>query len=63
MFCSKCGASVPAGATFCSNCGQPVAGYSVGQPNLRSQLRFRHLRQPIPTQLLHLLPYKPGSLQ
>jgi uncharacterized RDD family membrane protein YckC len=33
MFCSKCGASVPAGATFCSNCGQPVAGYSVGQAN------------------------------
>ena len=33
MFCSKCGASVPAGATFCSNCGQPLAGYSVGQAN------------------------------
>ena len=33
MFCSKCGVSVPAGATFCSNCGQPVAGYSVGQAN------------------------------
>jgi len=26
MFCSKCGASVPAGTTFCSNCGQPIPG-------------------------------------
>ena len=33
MFCSKCGASVPADATFCSNCGQPIAGCAVGQTN------------------------------
>src|SRR5271156_767131 len=32
MFCSKCGASVPEGAGFCAACGQPVPGYSIGQP-------------------------------
>ena len=33
MFCSKCGASVPEGAAFCAACGQPVPGFSIGQPN------------------------------
>jgi uncharacterized RDD family membrane protein YckC len=32
MFCSKCGASNVEGAGFCSACGQPIAGFSVGQP-------------------------------
>jgi uncharacterized RDD family membrane protein YckC len=31
MFCSKCGANVEAGKAFCGACGQPVAGFSVGQ--------------------------------
>jgi len=26
MFCSKCGTAVPEGASFCSACGQPMAG-------------------------------------
>ncbi len=26
MFCSKCGAAVPEGASFCSACGQPMGG-------------------------------------
>jgi uncharacterized RDD family membrane protein YckC len=30
MFCAKCGANVEAGRPFCSACGQPVTGYSVG---------------------------------
>jgi uncharacterized RDD family membrane protein YckC len=30
MFCSKCGANVAEGTAFCSSCGMPVAGYSVG---------------------------------
>jgi uncharacterized RDD family membrane protein YckC len=25
MFCTKCGAAVPAGAAFCTSCGQPTA--------------------------------------
>jgi uncharacterized RDD family membrane protein YckC len=29
MFCSKCGANVVDGATFCSACGQPVPGVGV----------------------------------
>jgi uncharacterized RDD family membrane protein YckC len=33
MFCSKCGASVAEGAAFCAACGQPVPGYSIGQPS------------------------------
>lgn len=32
MFCSKCGASVPEGAGFCSACGQPVLSSSVVPP-------------------------------
>jgi uncharacterized RDD family membrane protein YckC len=32
MFCSKCGANVAEGNPFCGACGQPVAGYAVGQP-------------------------------
>jgi len=31
MFCSKCGANVAEGVPFCSACGQPMAGFSVGQ--------------------------------
>lgn len=30
MFCSKCGANVPQGTAFCSACGQPMVGFSVG---------------------------------
>jgi uncharacterized RDD family membrane protein YckC len=26
LFCAKCGKELPAGATFCPNCGAPVAG-------------------------------------
>lgn len=32
MFCSKCGASNAEGAAYCSACGQPIAGFSVGPP-------------------------------
>lgn len=31
MFCSKCGANVVEGVAFCGACGQPMAGFSVGQ--------------------------------
>lgn len=31
MFCSKCGADLPAGATFCPSCGAPVGAASAGQ--------------------------------
>jgi uncharacterized RDD family membrane protein YckC len=31
MYCSKCGASVADGIAFCSACGQPMVGFSVGQ--------------------------------
>jgi uncharacterized RDD family membrane protein YckC len=31
MFCAKCGANVEQGRPFCSACGQPVTGYTVGQ--------------------------------
>ncbi|MFZ3216665.1 MAG: RDD family protein [Candidatus Acidiferrales bacterium] len=31
MYCSKCGANVAEGVGFCSACGQPVVGFSVGQ--------------------------------
>jgi uncharacterized RDD family membrane protein YckC len=30
MFCSKCGTNVPQGTAFCSACGQPMVGFSVG---------------------------------
>ncbi len=30
MYCSKCGANVADGTAFCSACGQPTAGFSVG---------------------------------
>jgi uncharacterized RDD family membrane protein YckC len=30
MYCSKCGASVADGIAFCSACGQPMVGFSVG---------------------------------
>ncbi len=30
-FCSKCGANVADGVAFCGACGQPMAGYSIGQ--------------------------------
>lgn len=32
MYCSKCGANVPDGTAFCSACGQPMAGFAIGQP-------------------------------
>jgi uncharacterized RDD family membrane protein YckC len=32
MYCSKCGANVPGGTAFCSACGQPMAGFAIGQP-------------------------------
>ena len=31
MYCSKCGANVAEGTAFCSACGQPMVGFSVGQ--------------------------------
>jgi uncharacterized RDD family membrane protein YckC len=31
MYCSKCGANVADGIAFCSACGQPMVGFSVGQ--------------------------------
>ena len=31
MYCSKCGANVPDGTAFCSACGQPMAGFAIGQ--------------------------------
>lgn len=31
MFCQACGANVPDGTAFCTSCGRPIAGYSVGQ--------------------------------
>jgi uncharacterized RDD family membrane protein YckC len=30
MFCSSCGATVKEGTPFCSSCGKPIVGYSVG---------------------------------
>jgi len=31
MYCSNCGANVADGIAFCSACGQPMVGFSVGQ--------------------------------
>ena len=31
MYCSKCGATVADGIAFCSACGQPMVGFTVGQ--------------------------------
>jgi uncharacterized RDD family membrane protein YckC len=31
MYCSKCGANVADGIAFCSACGQPMVGFSVGK--------------------------------
>jgi uncharacterized RDD family membrane protein YckC len=31
MYCAKCGASIADGIAFCSACGQPMVGFSVGQ--------------------------------
>ncbi len=31
MYCSKCGANVADGIAFCSACGQPMVGFSVGR--------------------------------
>jgi uncharacterized RDD family membrane protein YckC len=31
MYCSKCGANVADGTAFCSACGQPMVGFSVGR--------------------------------
>lgn len=31
MYCSRCGANVADGTAFCSACGQPMVGFSVGQ--------------------------------
>lgn len=31
-FCSKCGAQVPEGTTFCANCGTPVGGAAAPAP-------------------------------
>ena len=38
MYCSKCGANVADGIAFCSACGQPMVGFSVG-PAARSQFQ------------------------
>ena len=31
MFCQACGANVPDGTAFCTSCGRPIVGHSVGQ--------------------------------
>ena len=31
MFCQACGANVANGVAFCTSCGRPIVGYSVGQ--------------------------------
>lgn len=31
MFCQACGANVTNGVAFCTSCGRPIVGYSVGQ--------------------------------
>jgi len=31
MYCSKCGANLADGTAFCSACGQPMVGFSVGR--------------------------------
>ena len=31
MYCQSCGANTTEGAAFCTNCGRPIGGYSVGQ--------------------------------
>ena len=31
MFCQACGANVADGNAFCTSCGRPIVGYSVGQ--------------------------------
>lgn len=47
MFCNKCGAQIPDGSTFCSSCGQPLAGGNVNnqqsynaQPNYNVQPNY-----------------------
>ncbi len=32
MFCQACGTNVADGTAFCTSCGRPIVGYSVGQP-------------------------------
>lgn len=32
MFCTKCGASLPADAKFCIQCGQPITEQKTAQP-------------------------------
>lgn len=32
MFCQACGSNVADGTAFCTACGRPIVGYSVGQP-------------------------------
>lgn len=32
MFCEKCGAKIPDGASFCEKCGAPVGGAAAGGP-------------------------------
>jgi uncharacterized RDD family membrane protein YckC len=34
MFCTKCGAAVPAGAAFCTSCGQPTASAPATPPSI-----------------------------
>jgi len=36
MFCSKCGATVPEGVSFCPACGQPAGGAPTAMPPARS---------------------------
>lgn len=34
--CAACGADVPAGASYCTACGEPVAGAAAGEPGSRA---------------------------
>src|SRR5277367_6832292 len=36
MFCSKCGAQLADGATFCTNCGQPTQPTAAAPPSSSS---------------------------
>ena len=78
MFCEKCGAPIPDGASFCEKCGAPVASQpaqpAYDQPGpLPEQLMNNQPQQPAPApaqpmnsqpqQPLPVQPYQPNQLQ